>query len=56
MPVLVDDTDRAVAGAFGVSGFPFFVAVDAAGNVAARGSGELDTAGLDHLVTLARGR
>ncbi len=56
VPVLVDNTDRAVKEAFGVSGFPFFVAVDATGHVVARGSGELDTDALHRLVSLARGR
>ena len=53
VPVLVDNTDRLVKEAFGVSGFPFFVAVDAAGEVVARGSGELDTDALDELVRIA---
>lgn len=38
--VIADDSSYAAAKAFGVSGFPFFVLVDADGNVVQRGSGE----------------
>lgn len=54
VPVLVDDADGSVAQAFGLSAFPFFVAVDAGGEVVARGSGELDVEGLRQLVDRAR--
>jgi cytochrome c biogenesis protein CcmG, thiol:disulfide interchange protein DsbE len=40
-PVLADSDDGAVAQAFGVTGFPFWVFVDADGEVAARTSGRL---------------
>jgi thiol-disulfide isomerase/thioredoxin len=39
--VLLDSAAGDVARAFGVSGFPFFVAIDGEGRVAARASGEL---------------
>jgi thiol-disulfide isomerase/thioredoxin len=39
-PVLVDDKDNTAAGAFGLAGFPYFVLVDANGNVVERMSGE----------------
>jgi thiol-disulfide isomerase/thioredoxin len=48
--VLVDSEDDTAAGAYGVNGFPFFVALHADGTVAERGSGELDQAGIDALV------
>jgi thiol-disulfide isomerase/thioredoxin len=54
VPVLVDDADGSVAQAFGLSAFPFFVAVDAGGEVVARGSGELDREALGQLVDRAR--
>jgi thiol-disulfide isomerase/thioredoxin len=53
-PTLVDP-DNAAAVAAGLSAFPYFVAVDADGNVVARVTGELTTAQLDQLVELARG-
>lgn len=40
-PVLVDDPDYSTAGAFGVSGYPFFVFIAADGVVTARTSGEI---------------
>lgn len=52
-PTLVD-TDNSVAEEFGLSAFPFFVAVDAEGDVVARGSGELTTDQFDQLVEAAR--
>lgn len=41
VPVLRDDTTNSVAAAFSVDGFPFFVFVDANGEVVERASGEL---------------
>jgi thiol-disulfide isomerase/thioredoxin len=41
VPVLVDDKDGSAGIAFGLSGFPFFVVVDADGKVVQRTSGEL---------------
>ena len=49
----LDDVDNSVAQKFGVSGFPFFVAVDAKGKVIARGSGELTMEQFDTLVAAA---
>ena len=42
-PVLVDDADGTAAQAFGLPGYPYFVAVDASGTVVARTSGEITT-------------
>ncbi|GBC87267.1 Sporulation thiol-disulfide oxidoreductase A [bacterium HR12] len=41
VPVLVDDDEGSAAEAYGVTGFPFFVFIDARGNVASRAAGEL---------------
>lgn len=50
----LDDVDNSVAQQFGLSAFPFFVAVDAEGTVVARGSGELTMDQFDTLVEAAR--
>lgn len=50
-PVLVDGQDQAAAAA-GLTAFPFFVAVDADGNVVARESGELTDSQLTEVATL----
>jgi cytochrome c biogenesis protein CcmG/thiol:disulfide interchange protein DsbE len=50
-PVLVDGQDQA-AFAAGLTAFPFFVAVDAEGNVVARESGELTDSQLTEVATL----
>lgn len=50
----LDDVDNSVAQQFGLSAFPFFVAVDAEGKVVARGSGELTMDQFDTLVEAAR--
>jgi cytochrome c biogenesis protein CcmG/thiol:disulfide interchange protein DsbE len=52
--VVADDEDSAVAAAFGLSGFPYFVVLGADGTVVARTSGELPATALDALVELAR--
>jgi cytochrome c biogenesis protein CcmG, thiol:disulfide interchange protein DsbE len=49
-PVLADDAELTAANTYGVTGFPYFVIVDADGNVAARGSGEISLEDLDALV------
>jgi thiol-disulfide isomerase/thioredoxin len=54
-PVLVDDQAETAGQAFGVSGFPFFVFVDAEGNVTARATGELPIADLEAYLDGARG-
>jgi hypothetical protein len=51
---LADNEAASAANAFGLSGFPFFVAVKADGTVALRASGELTVAQLTALVQLAR--
>jgi hypothetical protein len=54
-PVLADDEDRSAANAYGLTAFPYFVAVDAGGRVVARTSGELTGEQFDALVAAARG-
>jgi thiol-disulfide isomerase/thioredoxin len=48
-PTLVDDDASAAAQAYGLTAFPFFVALDAQGKVVARQSGELDRDGVGAL-------
>jgi hypothetical protein len=40
-PVIADSADKKAANAFGLSGYPYFVLVDAQGNVFKRLSGEI---------------
>jgi thiol-disulfide isomerase/thioredoxin len=54
-PVLADDADGDAAQAAGLTAFPFFVAVDADGTVAARASGELTPAQLDQFAAEVAG-
>lgn len=49
-PVLLDSQDDALSQAFGLTAFPFWVAVDANGEVVARLSGSLSEADLNTLV------
>ena len=49
-PVLADDAQLTAANAYGVTGFPYVVIVDADGNVVVRGSGEIPIDELDALV------
>jgi thiol-disulfide isomerase/thioredoxin len=49
-PVIVDGSDRMIATAYGLTAFPYWVAVDADGNVTARLTGELTPDQLDALV------
>lgn len=53
---LADDERSSAAAVFGLSGYPFFVALDAEGRVAARASGELTVPQIEALVEAARGR
>jgi thiol-disulfide isomerase/thioredoxin len=53
-PTLIDPDDTAAVSS-GLSAYPYFVALDADGNVVARRSGELTTAQLDQMVELAQG-
>jgi cytochrome c biogenesis protein CcmG, thiol:disulfide interchange protein DsbE len=52
---LADDERSSAAAVFGLSGYPFFVAIDAEGRVAARASGELTVPQIEALVEAARG-
>jgi cytochrome c biogenesis protein CcmG, thiol:disulfide interchange protein DsbE len=54
VPTLVDDEEATAAAAFGLTGFPFFVAVDAEGNVVSRASGELSIEQWEALLDAAR--
>jgi thiol-disulfide isomerase/thioredoxin len=49
-PLMADDASSTAALAYGLSSFPYFVALDADGTVVARGSGELDQAAVEDLV------
>jgi cytochrome c biogenesis protein CcmG, thiol:disulfide interchange protein DsbE len=51
----IADPDRAVADAYGLTAFPFWVAVDADGTVVARTTGELGTPQIEQLIEAARG-
>ena len=52
-PVIADSDQGAAANAFGLVSLPYFVAVDANGNVVARTSGEITTDQFDALVQQA---
>jgi cytochrome c biogenesis protein CcmG, thiol:disulfide interchange protein DsbE len=52
---LADDADSTAAKAFGLSAYPFFVALNADGEVVARTSGELTVPQLEALLEAARG-
>jgi len=54
VPTIADDASNRAAAAYGVTGFPTFVAVDAAGKVVARTSGELTVEQFRALVDAAR--
>lgn len=49
-PVYIDDVESPIATGYGLTGFPFWVAVDAEGTVVARTSGETTVEQLDELV------
>jgi cytochrome c biogenesis protein CcmG/thiol:disulfide interchange protein DsbE len=53
-PVLADSAEGAAARAYGLSSFPYFVVVDAEGQVVVRASGELSVEAFDQLVDAAR--
>lgn len=55
IPTLFDSEDDAAARAYGLSAFPYFVVIDADGNVVTRISGELDSSQLEALLDAARG-
>ena len=52
--MLADDESGSAASAYAPPGFPYFVAIDADGNVAARMSGELTSGQLAALFDAAR--
>ena len=54
IPTLADDAKSSAASAYGLTSFPYFVAMDAKGNVVARVSGELTEAQFDDLVAKAK--
>jgi hypothetical protein len=54
VPTIVDDEEGTAAKAIGLSAFPFFVVVDADGEVVLRTSGELDRGQWDALLEAAR--
>ncbi|HET7487815.1 MAG TPA: TlpA disulfide reductase family protein [Acidimicrobiales bacterium] len=55
VPTVADDKSGTAADAWGLTGFPYFVAVRPDGTVAARASGELDRGQFDALVAAAHG-
>ena len=55
IPTMTDDTDGTAARAFGLTAYPYFVAVKADGTVAARASGELAVEQLQALIAAAKG-
>jgi thiol-disulfide isomerase/thioredoxin len=54
VPTLADDDNGTAADAFGLSAYPFFVAVDSSGKVVARASGELSISTVQRLLDQAR--
>jgi thiol-disulfide isomerase/thioredoxin len=53
--VILDDQQYSAATAFGLSGYPYLVALDADGNVVERTSGELPVEDLEHMAAAAKG-
>jgi cytochrome c biogenesis protein CcmG, thiol:disulfide interchange protein DsbE len=51
---LVDDADNVAATAYALSAFPYFVAIDADGNVVERLTGRVDAAGFESILGAAR--
>ncbi len=52
--VLLDSEDSTIAQGFGLTGFPFWVAVDSDGNVVGRISGEIDIPRFEELIAAAQ--
>lgn len=55
VPTLVDDADSSVAKQYGLTAFPYFVAIDADGTIVDRQTGELTIAQVEALLAAARG-
>lgn len=55
IPTVTDDTDGTAAQAFGLTGYPYFVAVKADGTVAARASGEQPLERFQAMIAAAKG-
>jgi thiol-disulfide isomerase/thioredoxin len=53
-PTLVDDAENRAGTAFGLTSFPYFVVIDASGNVVERVSGEIGASAFAGLVEAAR--
>jgi thiol-disulfide isomerase/thioredoxin len=53
-PILLDDAASSLGNTYGLSAFPFWVVVDAEGNVVGRLSGQIGPAQFDELVNIAR--
>jgi len=53
-PTMVDDADNTAGDVFGVSGYPFFVVIDAEGNVVERVSGKVEGPRFGLLLEAAR--
>jgi cytochrome c biogenesis protein CcmG, thiol:disulfide interchange protein DsbE len=53
-PAMADSATSEAGEAFGITSFPYFVAIDKDGKVAARGSGELERPQLEALLDAAR--
>jgi thiol-disulfide isomerase/thioredoxin len=54
LPTLADDADSSAADAFGLTGLPYFVAIDADNHVVTRATGEMPVAALERLIEAAR--
>jgi cytochrome c biogenesis protein CcmG/thiol:disulfide interchange protein DsbE len=55
VPTMVDDADSSTATKYGLTAFPYFVAVDGDGTIVDRRSGELTMAQLEAMIAAARG-
>jgi cytochrome c biogenesis protein CcmG/thiol:disulfide interchange protein DsbE len=53
-PTMVDDADNTAGEVFGLTGFPYFVVIDAEGKVVERASGEIGGPAFASLLTAAR--
>jgi hypothetical protein len=53
--VIADSDTFQAADAFGLTGFPYFVVLDADGKVVARATGEIETSALTELLEQAAG-